>query len=73
MRKRPKKTAKLGGSAAISVVAGSSPSASTVSTKIPRPRQLLSTRKPPSDNLLSTKREEDRVDKQRKGAHLAFA
>ena len=72
VRKRPKKTATLGGSAVRPVAAGSSRSESPVLAKTPRPRELLSVRNPPLDNLLSREREADRVDKQRERAYLAF-
>ena len=72
VRKRPRKTSTLGGSAARSVTVDSSPSASLVSARTQRPRQLLSMRNPPSDNPLSKKPEADRIDEQRKRAYLAL-
>ena len=72
VRKRVRKTATLGASAMRSVAVGSSLLAHPVSANTPRPRQLISTLSPPSDKSLSSKREADRVIKQRKGVFLAF-
>ena len=61
VRKRPTQTATLGESAVRSVAVASSPLASPVSARSSGPRQLLSTRNPPSGNLLPMNREADRV------------